>query len=129
MKKNIIILIAALMTLSASAYAAQTAIATSALTEDTKPVKKKKGEVKEVTFKVHLHCANCVKKVQENIAFEKGVKDLHVCLEDQIVALKYDSAKTSEETLKAAIEKLGYPVSGVVEAGHSHGHGEHNHKH
>ena len=48
MKKNIIILIAALMTLSASAYAAQTTIATSALTEDTKPAKKKKGEVKGV---------------------------------------------------------------------------------
>lgn len=83
---------------------------------------KKKAELKEVTFSVHLHCANCVKKVQENISFEKGVKDLHVCLEDQIVYLKYDSAKTSEETLKTAIEKLGYKVSGKVESEHGHSH-------
>ena len=63
-----------------------------------------------------------MKKVQENIAFEKGVKDLHVCLDDQIVSIKYDASKTSEAALKAAIEKLGYPVNGKAEHGHSHQH-------
>ena len=129
MKKTIILTIAALMTFSvSSAYAAATeVIATSSLT-DKKPAKKK-GELKEVTFDVHLHCENCMKKVQENISFEKGVKDLHVCLDDQTVSIKYDAAKTSEDTLKAAIEKLGYPVSGKREGGHSHGHQEHDHAH
>ena len=108
MKKSIIIILTALMAFAVSSYAGP----------------KKKVELKEVTFSVHLHCANCVKKVQENISFEKGVKGLHVCLEDQIVYLKYDSAKTSEETLRAAIEKLGYKVNGTVKEkeGHSHSH-------
>jgi copper chaperone CopZ len=109
MKKSLIIIMTALMAFAVSSFAGP----------------KKKGELKEVTFNVHLHCANCVKKVQENIAFEKGVKDLHVCLEDQIVYIKYDSAKTSEEKLKAAVEELGYKVEGKVEQeghGHSHGH-------
>ena len=129
MKKTIILTIAALMTFSvSSAYAAATEVtATSSLT-DKKPAKKK-GELKEVTFDLHLHCENCMKKVQENISFEKGVKDLHVCLDDQTVSIKYDAAKTSEDTLKAAIEKLGYPVSGKREGGHSHGHQEHDHAH
>ena len=70
-----------------------------------------------------------MKKVQENIAFEKGVKDLKVSLDDQTVALKYDAAKTSEATLKAAIEKLGYPVSGVLEPGQEHHHHHHGHDH
>ena len=117
MKKSIIIIMTALMAFAVSSFAGP----------------KKKVELKEVTFSVHLHCENCVKKVQENISFEKGVKDLHVCLEDQIVYVKYDAAKTSEETLKAAIEKLGYPVAGKVEqAGHGHSHGhshEHSHDH
>ena len=117
MKKSIIIIMTALMAFAVSSFAGP----------------KKKVELKEVTFNVHLHCENCVKKVQENISFEKGVKDLHVCLEDQIVYVKYDAAKTSEETLKTAIEKLGYPVAGVVEpghknCGHDHGH-SHNHNH
>lgn len=130
MKKTIIIILSALMAFSFSAAAVDSSVS-SELT-DKKPAKKAKGELKEVTFNVHLHCENCVKKVQENIAFEKGVKDLHVCLEDQTVSLKYDAAKTSEETLKAAIEKLGYPVSGKREGGHSHDHGhthDHGHSH
>ncbi len=110
------------MTVSVSSAVATTIDTTgqSALT-DKKP-SRKKGEVKEVTFNVHLHCENCVKKVQENIAFEKGVKDLEVSLEKQTVAIKYDAAKTSEETLKKAIEKLGYPVS---EGGHHENHKHH----
>ena len=87
--------------------------------------------MKEVIFHAHLHCNNCVKKVQENIAFEKGVKDLKVSLEDQTVAIKYDAAKTSEDTLKAAIEKLGYPVNGKLEPGQmvEHHHHDHGHQH
>ena len=84
MKKAIIIIITALMAFSVSLSAAP----------------KKKAEVKEVTFSVHLHCQNCVNKVQENIAFEKGVKDLKISLGHQTVYIKYDAAKTSEQTLK-----------------------------
>ena len=117
MKKTLIIIITALMAFSVSLSAGP----------------KKKADIKEVTFSVHLQCQNCVNKVQENIAFEKGVKDLKISLEHQTVYIKYDAAKTSEQTLKAAIEKLGYPVAGVVEpghenCGHDHGH-NHNHSH
>ena len=132
MKKTLILTIAAFMTFSLSSLDANAAETneTSTLTQKQKP-SRKKGEVKEVTFLVHLHCENCVKKVQENIAFEKGVKDLKVSLEDQTVAIKYDAAKTSEETLKAAIEKLGYPVNGKLEPGQmvEHHHHDHGHQH
>ena len=74
---------------------------------------KKKKELKEVNFNVYLHCEDCVEKVNENIAFEKGVKGLEVSLEKQTVAVKYDAAKTSVETLKAAIQKLNVPVKSV----------------
>ncbi len=123
MKKTIILTLAALMTISVSSAVAST-IDTTELSVLTDKKPKKKGEIKDVTFNVHLHCADCVKKVQENIAFEKGVKDLDVSLEDQTVAIKYDAAKTSEETLKKAIEKLGYPVS---EGKHEH-HEHHDHE-
>lgn len=127
MKKTIILTIAALMTIS-SAYVTAAETKEPSVLTDKKPAKKK-GEVKEVTFLVYLHCENCVKKVQENIAFEKGVKDLKVSLEDQTVALKYDAGKTSEETLKTAIEELGYPVSGKLEPGQKAVHHHHGHDH
>lgn len=124
MKKTIILTIAALMTISAAESVASAAISSEyAVLTDKKPARKK-AEIKEVTFNVHLHCENCMKKVQENISFEKGVKDLHVCLDDQTVSIKYDAAKTNEDTLKAAIEELGYPVSGKREGGHAHDHSQ-----
>ena len=67
-----------------------------------------KKDVKTVVFKVGLHCQNCVKKVKENISFEKGVKGLEVSLDNKTVTVTYDPSKTDVQTLKKAIEKLGY---------------------
>jgi copper chaperone CopZ len=119
MKNTLIIILVALM-----AFTTTTAVASDiqVSVEQIKKQPKKKAEIKEVTFKVHLHCENCVKKVRENISFEKGVKDLHICMEDQIVAVKYDASKTNEETLKNAIVKLGVEVKGVSHEGHHHDH-------
>ena len=75
-----------------------------------------------MTFDVSIHCKNCYKKLQENLSYEKGVKGLHICMEDQIVYFKYDASKTNEETLKNAIIKLGVPVKGKSQAGHQHNH-------
>ncbi len=72
-----------------------------------------KKETKTVTFKTSIHCKNCVKKINDNLAFEKGVKDLRVSLDDKLVTVKYDPAKTDEATLAKALEKLGYKVERV----------------
>ena len=109
MKRIVVIAIAALM--GFSAYAADTVMTEASASAQV--FKKAKAEIKEVVFKVNLHCNSCVKKVQENIAFEKGVKGLEVSLEKQIIAVKYDASKTSVETLKAAIQKLNVPVKSV----------------
>ena len=109
MKRIVVIAIVALM--GFSAYAAGTSVTETSVSSQV--FKKSKAEIKEVVFHAHLHCNSCVKKVQENIAFEKGVKGLEVSLEKQTVAVKYDAAKTSVETLKAAIQKLNVPVKSV----------------
>lgn len=117
MKKTLVIILSFLIAFSATAAAADINVSmTAAQVTKSKP----KAELKEVTFKVTLHCKSCVKKVQENISFEKGVKGLNVCLEDQVVSVKYDPAKTNVETLKKAIVKLGVPVLGIAENGHQH---------
>mgnify|MGYP003514496402 FL=1 len=109
MKRIIIIALAALIgfTVSAAEFTVNDASVSSQI------FKKSKAEIKEVIFHAHLHCNNCVKKIQENISFEKGVKGLEVSLEKQTIAVRYDAAKTSVETLKAAIEKLNVPVKSV----------------
>lgn len=72
-----------------------------------------KAEVRTVTFVTDIHCAKCVRKLNDNLAFEKGVKDLKVDLDAKTVTFKYDPAKTTPERLAAAINKLGYKAEPV----------------
>lgn len=77
-----------------------------------------KGSSKgEVLFSVPMDCHGCKTKIEKNIAFEKGVKDLDVNLEDKTVKITYDKRKTSQENLKAALGKLGYEAKAITPAG------------
>lgn len=76
----------------------------------------KKSAYKTVTFNVSMHCQKCVKKINDNVSFEKGVKDLSVSLDRKTVTLTYDPSKTDVPKLKAALEKLGYQVSEVKDS-------------
>ena len=69
-----------------------------------KPKKKKDT----VTFFVEeMECKNCVKKVEKNIAFEKGVSDLRCDLESRTAKVTYNTSKTTPEQLAAAFKKIG----------------------
>lgn len=91
--KRIITIIVALMTISLLAANAQT---------------KKQATTAEVTFVTSIECKNCVKKVEANLPFEEGVKDMRIDLPAKTVWIKYDKRKTDEGKLAAAIRKLGY---------------------
>lgn len=69
--------------------------------------------VSEVVFATNMHCDKCVNKLNENLSFVKGVKDLKVSLKDQTIKIKYDKRKTDEKTLADAIKKLGYKADKV----------------
>lgn len=123
MKRILILSIAAIMSLTTVSANVSYSEMSVEMT-DKKPEKKKKAkaELKEVKFHVHMHCNNCVKKITDNISFEKGVKGLDVSLENHTVTIKYDPAKTSELALKSAIESLGYEVGTESETEHHHDH-------
>ena len=42
-------------------------------------------------------------------------------MEDKLVSIKYDDAKTSEQALMAALEKLGFKATKAT-GGHNHNH-------
>lgn len=66
---------------------------------------KKKKET--VTFFVEgMECANCQKKVEKNIAFEKGVTDLKCDLKTRTVKVTYKPDKTSKTKLATAFKKI-----------------------
>ena len=67
-----------------------------------------KANVKTVIFSSNMHCMSCQQKIEKNIAYEKGVKDLAVDLKLNTIKITFDARKTSEEKLAEAINKLGY---------------------
>ena len=69
-----------------------------------------KSERRTVIFDVEIHCQNCINKIEKNIAFEPGVKDLVCNLDDKTVTVVFDPAKTSVEQLQAAFAKINKPA-------------------
>jgi Cu2+-exporting ATPase len=62
-----------------------------------------------VTFTVkNMDCANCVQKVEKNIAFERGVTDLACELPTKTVKVTYRTDRTTEDNLIAAFKKIGF---------------------
>ena len=107
MKKIIIMAVAAIL------LAAPASVAQKPRKAATEKEAKADKDVCTVTFATNLTCQNCVKKVNENISFERGVKDLDVSLKEERITVKYDKRKTNEENLAAAIRKLGYKAEKV----------------
>jgi copper chaperone CopZ len=69
-----------------------------------------KSDRETVVFDVSMTCENCRKRIEKNIAFEKGVTDMKVDLDNKTVQIEFRKTRTTVENLKAAIEKLGYEV-------------------
>ena len=61
-----------------------------------------------VIFRVGIHCQNCIDRIQKNIPFEKGVKDLKVDMENKEVTVIFNSQKTTVDELINAFNVLGY---------------------
>ncbi|MCQ2158672.1 MAG: heavy-metal-associated domain-containing protein [Bacteroidales bacterium] len=70
--------------------------------------------IQVVFFCPDIDCPHCSKKIYENIAFEKGVKDLSVEVDSRQVTVKFNAAKTDTLALGKALAKIGYPAQ-VVE--------------
>ena len=75
--------------------------------------KKKKNET--VKYWVSMSCENCKAKVEKNIAYEKGVKDMVVDLDTKTVTVKYQTKKTNPEKIEQALKDLGYKTERIVE--------------
>lgn len=76
---------------------------------------KKNKELSTVRFATSIDCQNCVNTIMKNVPFEKGVKDVKCDLATKEVTVQYQKDKTTPESLKRSIEKLGYTAREVTE--------------
>ena len=88
-----------------------------------------------------MECDNCKGKVENVLAYEKGVKKLDFDVAHRIVTIVYEDKRTNVEKLQAALMKYIKYESKELKEGehaecnhdhhhHDHGHGhDHGHKH
>ncbi|MFV0539131.1 MAG: heavy-metal-associated domain-containing protein [Dysgonomonas sp.] len=76
----------------------------------TVQAQKPKSDKETIVFDVSMTCENCQKRIEKNIAFERGVTDMKVDLANKTVQIEYKPSQTTVDKLQAAIVKLGYEV-------------------
>ncbi len=72
------------------------------------------NKITKVTIKVPVQCGMCKAKIEKNIGYEKGVKEVIVDLTTKEVTIEYIPEKTNPENLRLAISKLGYDADDVA---------------
>lgn len=61
-------------------------------------------------YTADIKCEACKSKIEKNIAFEKGVKNIVVDIKGDKVTITFVKAKNNKENIKKAIEKLNIKV-------------------
>lgn len=61
-----------------------------------------------VVLSSNIKCNNCKNRIEKNIPYEKGVKDLKVDVEKKTITIVFKTDKNSAQKLLEAVEKLGY---------------------
>lgn len=67
----------------------------------------------EVVIKTSARCGMCKETIERYMAFEKGVKQATVNLEDKTVTVKYSPKKTNPDKIRKAVTMSGYDADGL----------------
>jgi len=71
----------------------------------------------EVKIQTNLDCEACKKKIEDYMAFEKGVTAIKADVPSKVVTIEYRTNRTDESKLVEAIKKLGYEADVIEESG------------
>lgn len=61
-----------------------------------------------VCIEASMTCNGCRMKIEREMAFEKGVKEVVADLDTKTVRIVYQSGKNSPQQLETALKKLGF---------------------
>jgi mercuric ion binding protein len=73
----------------------------------------KKG-TEVVQFKTSAVCDMCKSRLEKSLAYEKGVQAANLDVPSKVLTVSYNPAKTTPETLRAAVQKTGYDADAVT---------------
>ena len=68
----------------------------------------------EIKIKTSAVCGMCKDRIEQGLAFEKGIKDVSLDVETKIATVKYNPSKITPDEIRKAISKLGYDADEVL---------------
>ena len=71
------------------------------------------GRFETIKIKTSSQCDMCKERIEEALAFEKGVKKAELDVETQICTVAYKKGKTTPEKIRKAISRVGYDADDV----------------
>lgn len=71
------------------------------------------GKVETLVVHTSAVCDMCVRTIEENLIYEKGLKKVKVDLTANTVTVDYDPRKTGPDAIRQGILKLGYSADGT----------------
>ena len=70
-------------------------------------------KVETLKVKTSAVCDMCKDRIEQGMAFEKGVKSAVLDVKTKIITITFNPAKTNPDDLRKAISKLGYDADNV----------------
>ncbi len=67
-----------------------------------------------IKIKTSAVCGMCKDRIENGMAFEKGVKDVSLDVETKVATIKYNTKSTTPDELRKKISKLGYDADDVA---------------
>ncbi|MGA3014511.1 MAG: heavy metal-associated domain-containing protein [Bacteroidales bacterium] len=71
---------------------------------------KKLAEIKVKTSSI---CSQCKNRIEQGMAYEKGIKDINLDVDSKIATITYNPLKTNPAEIRLAISKLGYDADTI----------------
>lgn len=68
----------------------------------------------ELNIKSSVVCGMCKERVEAELIFEKGVKEVTVDLAKKEVKVEYNANKTTPEQIRTALSTIGYDADDVA---------------
>jgi len=70
-------------------------------------------KIDTIKIKTSAVCGMCKERIENGLAYEKGVKDVSLDVETKIVTIRYNTKSTNPDNLRKKISKLGYDADDI----------------
>ena len=70
-------------------------------------------KVATIKIKTSAVCGQCKDRIEQGMAYAKGIRDITLDVDSKIATVKYSTSKTSPDEIRKGISKLGYDADDV----------------